>query len=598
MLYAVLAKTYEALEATSKRLEMTDILVGLFKQTPADILDKVIFLTQGKLHPSWLGQAVIGIAEKSAIKAVAQALNNNEQTVNQAVKEYGDLGSAFEKLLKKKSSTSLDRFFNEKLTQSRRFSSPVLVVEVYSELDAIAKLEGPGSADTKVNRLARLLSEVTKNEAKWILRTVIGKLRFGVQDMTIIDALAIAFTGNKNKKQIIERGYNIHPNLGEIAKILASNGIDAIERKNIEVLTPVRMMLAQRLSAVEQVLDKLGGKCACEYKYDGERIQAHKSDSIIKLFSRNLENLSDQYPDVCQLIQGIQIEKCVLEGECVAIDHKTGNLRPFQELMHRRRKYDIDEAIQKYPVCLFLFDILKFGEKDLISTPYLERRRILENLVNETDRLKLATSIISDDNSEIESFFEDAIQSGCEGIIAKSIQKESGYQAGARGWLWIKLKQSYQSKMVDSIDVVILGGYFGRGRRAQTYGAVLCGVLNKDQGTFQTICKLGSGFTDEHLSDLIQKFQRVERETKPPLVNSLIKPEPDIWFEPNIVAEILGDEITISSVHSAGFGRIKPDSGLAIRFPRFIRWRADKSIDEITTADEIIDMYKQQTKQI
>ena len=593
MQYGVLAKAYEELESTSKRLEMTDILVQLFKQTPIDIIDKVIFLTQGKLHPSWYDQPVIGIAEKLAIRAVARATNLHEDKINKKVKKIGDLGSAFKEIISIKGSQMSLVDFGVK----KKSKTPLTIKEVYLTLDDIAKASGPGSSDSKIKDLAELIRNSSAIEGKWILRTVLGKLRLGVADATILDALTIAFTEDKKNKPIIERGYNIHPNLGEITKILASEGLDTIKKMKINIFTPVRMMLAQRLSSIEEILEKFGVRnCACEFKYDGERLQIHMSGDKIMLYTRNLENATPQYPDVCDLIRTLKIHRVVIEGEIVSIDPVSGDLRPFQELMHRRRKYKIEEAIEKYPICLFLFDILKKDEQDLLDEPYKVRRKYLEELIEETNHLKLATIIITDNAAEIETFFNRSIESGCEGIIAKSVN--SVYSAGARGWTWIKLKESYQSKMVDSIDAVILGAYIGRGKRAQSYGALLCGVFDKDDGNFKTICKVGSGFTDSDLNLLIQKFEEIKRETKPPQVISLIKPLPDVWFDPKFVIEIIGDELTLSPTHTAGFDKIRANSGLAIRFPRFIRWRDDKSIEDITTTDEVIEIYQQQRKQV
>lgn len=585
MQYRTLVDTYEKLASTSSRLEMTDILVELFTNTPPEVIDKVIFLTQGKLHPSWFELPETGIAEKSAIKAVSIATGRASSEIEDKVKELGDLGTAIEK-----------SFFKKK--QKTLMSTPLTVEKVYSSLDKIAQASGSGSADLKVRSLAGLLSDVDGVEGKWVLRTVLGKLRIGVADQTIMEALALAFTGDKRNKQYIEHGYNIHPNLGEIARKLATEGLESIKAMQIEYFTPVRMMLAQRLPSLEEILEKFGGECACEYKYDGERIQAHKKQGEIRLYTRNLENTTFQYPDVCNLIQKIKAENVVIEGECVAIDAETGDLLPFQTLMRRRRKYSVEEAIKKYPICLYVFDILKLEDEDLLEIDYKTRRAQLEEIVTETDQIKLATRIISNKVGEIQDFFDTAIDAGCEGIMAKSIQPDSIYQAGARGWIWIKFKKSYSSKMNDSVDVVIVGAYMGRGRRAKTYGALLCAVFNKNKGTYDTICKVGSGFTDENLAQFIPKFEESKQVTKPPQVNSFIKPEPDIWFDPQFIAEIIGDEITLSNVHPTGFGAIRENSGLAIRFPRFIRWREDKSIEDITTTDEVVEIYKQQIKQV
>jgi DNA ligase-1 len=603
MQYRALSSAYEKLALTSKRLEITDILVELFRNTPTEIIDKVIFLTQGKLHPSWFELPETGIAEKSAIKAVSIATGSTINEIEEKVKELGDLGTTLEKWVKKKKVKikNLDHFFpksdspDEKTIQE---SSPgISVEEVYSILDEIAQASGTGSADFKVNSLADLLKKVDEIEGKWILRTVLGKLRIGVADQTIMDALAIKFTGDKTNKQYIEYGYNIHPDLGEIAKKLANQGLDSIKKMNVEYFTPVRMMLAQRLSSLEEILKKLGGKCACEYKYDGERLQIHVSGEKIMLFTRNLENVTSQHPELQTLIRTLKSKEFIIEGEIVAINEESGEMLPFQELMHRRRKYSIQEAIEKYPTCLFVFDILKLNEEDLLDKPYIDRRKLLEGIIKESDHLKLATQLVSNNPAEIQTFFDTAIESGCEGIIAKSVQPDSVYQAGARGWIWIKFKQSYQ-KMRDSIDVVVIGAYMGRGRRGQTYGALLCAVLNKNEGTYETICKLGSGFTDSDLIENLKKFENIKSDTQPSNVVSVIKPIPDFWFEPRIVLEVMGDEITLSPIHTAGFGQVKPNAGLAIRFPRFIRWREDKSIEDVTTTEEIIEMYRRQIKTV
>ncbi|MDD1777713.1 MAG: ATP-dependent DNA ligase [Candidatus Helarchaeota archaeon] len=602
MQYRTLANAYEKLALTSKRLEITDILVELFKNTPTEIIDKVIFLTQGKLHPSWFQLPEIGIAEKSAIKAVWIATDGDINEIEQKVRELGDLGTVFEKGLKKKVKlVNLDSFIlkpdspSKKSTQELR--TGIHVKDVYSILDKIAKASGPGSAEDKVQSLADLLKKVDEIEGKWILRTVLGKLRIGVADQTIMDALAITFTGDKTNKQYIEYGYNIHPDLGEIARKLVNEGLNSIKKMKVEYLTPVRMMLTQRLPSLEEILEKLGGKCACEFKYDGERLQIHVSGKEMMLFTRNLENVTSQHPELHTLIRTLKSAEFIIEGEIVAINEESGELLPFQELMHRRRKYSIQEAIEKYPTCLFVFDILKLNEEDLLDKPYTDRRKLLEGIVKELDHLKLATAIVTDNAKDMEKFFNYSIESGCEGIMAKSVQPDSIYQAGARGWIWIKFKQSYQ-KMRDSIDVVVVGAYMGHGRRAQTYGALLCAVLNRNDGTYETICKLGSGFTDDNLAQFLPKFEEIKRETKPLQIRTLIKPEPDIWFEPKFIAELIGDEITLSGVHPAGFGVIRANSGLAIRFPRFIRWREDKALEDITTTEEIIDMYKRQIKQV
>jgi DNA ligase-1 len=357
-------------------------------------------------------------------------------------------------------------------------------------------------------------------------------------------------------------------------------------------------MLAERLSSPEEILEKLGGKCIAEYKYDGERIQAHKKSNEVILFSRRLENISDQYPDAIELIKKHVVAKAaILEAECVAIDTDTGEMRPFQELMHRRRKYGVQKAMEEYPVSLFMFDALYVDGKDLTLEPYPIRRKALEEAIKESERVNIAKYLITNSAKELEKFFLEAIENGCEGLVCKSIAEDSIYQAGARGWLWIKYKRDYKSEMTDTVDLVVAGAFHGRGRRAGTYGALLLAAYNPDADIFETVTKCGTGFTDEDLAELPKMTQKHVIQRKHPRVNSLI--EADIWFEPTMVIEILGAEITLSPIHTCAMDAIRKGSGLAIRFPRFTgNYRLDKSPEDATTIEEIIEMYKGQLKKI
>jgi DNA ligase-1 len=379
---------------------------------------------------------------------------------------------------------------------------------------------------------------------------------------------------------------------------LAEEGLEGIKKFKVVVGEPIRPMLAERLSSPEEILEKLGGKCIAEYKYDGERIQAHKKGDEITLFSRRLEDISDQYPDAIQLLrQHVKAKEAILEAECVAIDPDTGEMRPFQELMHRRRKYGIEKAMEEYPVSLFMFDALYVDGKDLTLEPYPVRRKTLESVVREGDRVKLAKHIITGDVKELETFFLEAIEEGCEGLMCKSIAEDSVYQAGARGWLWIKYKRDYKSEMTDTVDLVVVGAFHGRGKRAGTYGALLLAAYNPDNDTFETVTKCGTGFTDEDLAKLPEMMKKHVISHKHPRVNSMI--EADVWFEPKVVIEVLGAEITLSPIHTCAMDAIRKGSGLAIRFPRFTgNYRLDKAAEDATTSNEIVEMYQKQLKKI
>ena len=582
--YAIIADAYEKIEATTKRLEMTDLLVELLKNTPKNVIAKVVYLTQGKIYPDFIGLE-IGVAEKLAIKALARASGRKQSEIEDDLRKSGDVGETAQKILAKKKQST---FFQKKLTVER----------VYETLDKMAKTAGSGAVGSKMALLAGLLSDASPKEAKYILRTVTGNLRLGIADMTVLDALAIAYGGGKENREFIERAYNISSDLGRVANVVADKGLVGIKKFQVVVFEPIRPMLAERLASPEEILEKLGGKCVAEYKYDGERVQAHKKGKEVVLYSRRLERISSQYPDAVELVKDyVKAEEAILEAECVAVDVETGELLPFQELMHRRRKYGVKEAMQQYPVSLFMFDALYVDGKDLTLEAYPLRRQLLEKAIQESDRVKAAKQRKTSSTKELEEFFEEAIEDGCEGLMCKSIGKDSVYQAGARGWLWIKYKRDYKSEMTDTVDLVVVGAFHGRGKRAGTYGALLLAAYNKKADVFETVTKLGTGFTDEDLKKLPELLKEHLVPRKHSRVQS--KLEADVWFEPKVVLEVLGAEITLSPIHVCALDSIRKDSGLAIRFPRFTgKYRTDKAAEDATTSVEIVEMYRNQLKQI
>ncbi|MCX8170659.1 MAG: ATP-dependent DNA ligase [Candidatus Bathyarchaeota archaeon] len=582
--YSLVTEVYEKIEGTTKRLEMTDYLVDLLKKTPKEVIDKVVYLTQGKIYPDYVG-IELGIAERLALRAVAKVAGRKEEEVEGDLERTGDLGETAQNFLEKRRQVSF-------------FRKPLTVERVYQTLDRMARAVGEGSMDLKVNLLAGLLADATPKEAKYIVRTVTGKLRLGIADMTILDALAIAYGRGKDARDVIERAYNISSDLGKVAKALAEGGLEAIKGFHVSVGNPIRPMLAERLSSPAEILEKLGGRCIAEYKYDGERIQAHKSGGSVILFSRRLENITGQYPDAVELIRDhVRAEDAIIEAECVAVNIDTGEMMPFQELMHRRRKYDIEKAAKEYPVSLFAFDALYIDGKDLTLEPYPVRHKILEEIIEQNDRFQIAKYLIVDNADDLERFFEEAVEAGCEGLVCKSLNNDAVYQAGARGWLWIKYKRDYKSEMTDTVDLVVVGAFYGRGKRAGTYGALLLAAYDHDNDTFETVCKCGSGFTDEDLQNLPKMLDPYRISHKHPRVDSNL--EADVFFLPKMVIEVIGAEITLSPIHTCAKDLIRKGSGLAIRFPRFTgRYRTDKSAEDSTRVDEIIEMYKRQLKKI
>ena len=584
MNYASVADAYEGIEATTKRLEMTDLLVKLLRSTPKQEINKIVYLTQGKIYPDFVG-VEIGVAEKLALKALARASGRTEKEIEIDLRKSGDIGETAQKFLTKKKQVT--------------FGTKTLTVQhVYATLDKMAKTSGSGAVDTKLSLLCGLLSDASPKEAKYIIRTVTGNLRLGIADMTVLDALAIAYGGGKETREQIERAYNISSDLGRVASIVAEKGIEGIEKFQVVLFEPIRPMLAERLGSLEEILDKLNGKCVAEYKYDGERIQAHKKENKVVLYSRRLENISMQYPDAVDLVKNcVKAKDAILEAECVAVDITTGDMLPFQELMHRRRKYGVEAAMEQYPVSLFMFDALYVSGKDLTREAYLVRRKALEVTLKTCDKAKAAKQKITSTEKDLEEFFEEAIADGCEGIICKSIGKDAVYQAGARGWLWIKYKRDYKSEMKDTVDLVIVGAFHGRGKRAGTYGALLLAAYNKKDDTFETVTKCGTGFTDKDLATLPEMLGKHKIPRKHSRVQSTL--DADVWFEPKIVLEVLGAEITLSPIHTCAMDSIRKGSGLAIRFPRFTgNYRIDKAPEDATTSSEVVEIYQTQLKKI
>src|SRR6266571_2971991 len=585
MLFSRMVETYQKIEATTKRLEITKLLVDLLKETPSGIIDKVVYLTQGKLYPDYLG-IEIGIAEKLAIKALAIVTAAKESRIADEYRGRGDLGDAAEALLAGKTQVGLR---NERLT----------VEEVYEVLDRIAKSSGPGSVESKIRQLTSMVSKASPIEAKYVIRTALGRLRLGVADMTLLDALANALADGKESKALLEQAYNRSSDLGFVAKALASGGIDAIRSFKVTVGRPIRPMLAERLSEPQEILEKMNGRAAAEYKYDGLRIQAHLSNRKVTLFSRRLENITDQFPDLHTLLkQGISDDELILEGEAVPVDPSTGELLPFQLVsQRRRRKYELEKTIQEIPIALFAFDLLYKSGVDYSQLEFPRRREALAKIIRPNEKLDLSRQIIVTKPEQLDDFMQQAVADGCEGLMIKSIGPDSIYKAGARGWGWIKYKREYKSEMQDTVDLVAVGAFAGRGRRGGTYGALLLAAYDDNDDVFRTACKCGSGFNDEDLAKLptvLEKYRVTHRQAR---VDS--KLEADAWFVPGLVLEVTGSEITLSPIHTCGMNIVRTGAGLAIRFPRFIgRYREDKSPEQVTTTKEIIGMYRSQLKKL
>jgi DNA ligase-1 len=583
MLFIELAQTFEKMEKTRSRIELTNYLVELFAATPAEIIDKVVYLIQGKLGPDQ-ESSELGIADKIVIKVLSQS---GHIPINKIITEYNSIGDLGEVAFK---------FLTER-TQATLFYEPLTVGKVFSTLLKISRTSGIGSLDVKIRLVNSLLSNSSKLESKFLVKLILGNLRLGIANFTLLDALTLAFTEDKKNRIILEQAFNVSSDLGKIATALANGSLSEVQSISISLFTPVRPMLAERAVDSLEALKKLEGSGLAEYKIDGERIQIHKQNGKIELFTRSLENVTLNFPDMINIIRLLPSKEMIVEGEIVAINSDSLKYLPFQNLMRRRRKYKIQEAVEAFPVMLNLFDLLFINGKDTTNLPFLERRRLLNLSLkgNRNNRIKLIEQTRVSSTKDIDAFMTKALENGCEGLMLKNPQ--STYRAGARGWAWIKLKKEYSGNVIDSMDLVVLGALHGKGRRVGKYGALLLGTYDKTNDTFYTIGKVGTGFTDEILSALSDRLSKLVIQEK----SSRFEPGSltmDVWFEPKVVLEIISPEITLSPVYTAARNGVRTGNGLALRFPKFSgKIREDKLPEDATTVDEVLELYQNQFKQ-
>ncbi len=544
MKFSELAKLFETLEKTKSYNEMRTILSKFFKKTPKNELEQTVYLTLGRISSQYAG-IKLGMAAKMVLRAIGKKATSQ-------YKKLGDIGKTAE--------------------QHSQGKGKLNVKQVYDTLHKIATTSGTGSQEKKVDLLKGLFSKATPIEARYIARLVIGDLRLGIGDKAVLDSLAMAYTGTKTARKELEHAYTMNPDAGAIAKMIANKGVKGVKTISMTIGVPIQSMLCQRIKVLDEVKKRTGYPVAVEEKYDGERIQIHKKNKNVKLFSRRLEDITTQYPDVVAEVQKtIKLKECILDSEAMPVDPK-GNFLPFQTLMQRRRKHDIEGYAKKIPVTVFLFDILYDG-KPLLKEPYARRYAKLQKAFKQTNKIKLALHKICNNIACIEEIFNKTIDLGGEGVVIKDLN--GTYQAGTRDWNWIKWKPEYVKGLRDTYDLVIIGAYHGKGRRAGKYGALLCAIYDSRKDKFETICKVGSGLTDKTLTEIKKKLKTVIK--KPARVEIKKIMTPDVWVAPEFVIEVIGAEITKSPSHTSGY---------ALRFPRFLRWR-DKKPEQATTTKEI-----------
>lgn len=567
LLFADVAAVFDELEKRSGRLEMTDILAKLFNMSGKDEIGKLVYFIQGIILPPYEG-VDLGLGEKFAIGAIAASSGYSKAQVETDYKKSGDLGDTAEKLLEKRKQTAL-------------FTSQMDISYVYDVMMKISTSSGQGSQEQKIKLLTELLNNASPLEARFLVRFVLGKLRLGVGDPTILDALSVSRTGDKSLREEVERAYNVCADMGLVSRLFYEEP-ESIAKFRVQPFKPLMPALAERLSTPEAIIEKIG-KCGVEMKYDGFRLQCHKSGDKVEIYSRKLERMTHMFPDVVEAVRNLKDKEMIFEGEALAYNAKKRRYYSFQQTMHRRRKHGIKEASQEFPLNVFVFDILYLDGKDLTNEPYRIRRGIVRKHFR-GKILKPSGSRIVATAKTLEKMFRGAISKGLEGIMAKDL--DSPYTAGKRKFAWIKLKKSY-GRAVDTIDAVIVGYYLGHGARAEfEFGGVLVAVYNPDSGKLETIAKVASGFTEEEMVELRKILEKTKTKKPPKNLDHNIKV--DFWVEPEHVIEVAFDEITVSPMHTAG-GKAK---GYALRFPRIVRMREDKTPKEITTSQEIEQMYE------
>ncbi len=581
MEFAKLSQYFEKLEQTSSRLALIAILSELFRSIESpDEVEKVCYLVQGRVAPFFVALEM-GMAEKTVAKTIAIAYNTSQEQVSKLYSKLGDMGLVAEQVSK----------------QAGIVSKVLNVDDVFQGLKTIAQASGKGTVEKRISLLTDLLKKVDGLSAKYLVRILLGNLRLGIGDSTILDALATAKFNDTKKRKLLEGAYNKTSDLGLIARTLwqhpmAEDALQAVAQLDVQVGKPIRSELAERLPDAETVIKKMGVVDA-QYKYDGFRTQIHKDGNHVSIFSRNLENLTHMFPEIVEgTRKQVQADSVILDAESLAYNPASEEFLPFQETTRRRRKYNVEEMAQQMPLKAFVFDILYKDGASLIDKPMVERMKILEETIKPDDILMLTANHIVRDAETLSLLFDEAISKGLEGVVVKKL--ESPYEAGARNFNWVKLKRHSAGALNDTIDCVLLGYIFGRGKRASLgAGALLVGVYDKKQDMFVTVTKIGTGLSDEEWRSIRERTKGLVVDHKPARVSSLI--EPSVWLEPEIVIEVLADEITRSPIHTAG--KVGDEPGYALRFPRLITFRdKDKKPEDATTVEELIEMYEIQGK--
>ena len=577
MRFSELALYLGRLEATSSRNALVAILAELFGRTPPEDVAPTCYLLQGRLAP-FFEPIEIGLGQNYVADAVARAYGGDRADVLARFDELGDLGDS-----------AADLAAGSPRGARPEDASPVR--EVFDALLGVAKTSGAGSVGAKVEAFASLLAGLDPLSVRYLCRIPLGRLRLGIGDPTILDGFSFSKVGDRSLRKRLERAYNETSDLGLVGRTLWEGGVEAVDALGVRVGNPVRPALAERLPSAEAIFEKLG-TCAVEGKYDGFRCQVHKSGEEVRVFSRGLEDLTGIFPEIAEgARRQLSADEAILEGEALAYNPLSEEYLPFQQTVRRRRKHGVEVAAKELPLRLFAFDVLYVDGERIMDHHYTERHALLGQMITDGEIVLVSESRTAQRAEDLEAVFEESIQRALEGVVAK--RPNSSYQAGARKFNWVKLKRVQAGNLEDTVDCVIVGYLYGRGRRAAFgVGALLVAVYDEGRDVFATVTKIGTGLSDEQWREVRERCEPFVREGKPARVESDV--EPNAWVEPTVVIEVLADEITRSPVHAAGRNQ-EGGQGYALRFPRLVSFRdADKRPEDATTVAEIVQLYEQQ----
>ncbi len=595
------------IENTAGRTDMTKLLAEFLGKVKGDEIKYSMYLLQGRLAPKFV-PLEFNASQKLILKALGQMVND-EPDVVKMYKVLGDTGSVAEELKMK----------NEEL----RIDNPreLSIKEVYEKLKELADIAGKGSVEGKLGKYKDLIIHLDSLSAKYVTRMIVGTLRLGISDKTILDAISWHKVGDKSIRGKLDIAFGVRADIGELARIVlessrksgqASDITEILNKMKVEPGTAIASKLVEREANSKAVWQRMPN-CFVQPKLDGLRGQIHFCktgfvDNVgdAAIFSRNMETMTDQFPEILDSVRNLGVDSIILDSEIIGFDDKTESYRTYQDTMKRRRKYDVDSYSQDIPVKAMCFDILYLNGKDLTLEPIEKRLELLEEIVGPKSKvevskipaLRMLETKQMQTEEELEEYFKDKVENGLEGIITK--QTGTTYDPGTRNFKWIKLKANTRSDLVDTIDVVVMGYYGGRGDRARFgFGTLLAGVYDPKEDKYYSIGKVGSGFTEEMMEKMFKEMQKIKTKDNQIPESYIVDKTlyPDVWLEPKIIMEIIADEITRSPNHTAAIGlkaNVKgddPTKGLSIRFPRMKIWnREDKDYPNAVT--EIVRMYE------